>query len=696
MRKNNILILIFILFLMPSFNYASVIRYSIAVNIMPEKKFIRGYAELKFPESEEIYFVLEKNITVSRVTSTSGSVRTSVLSEEKAIEFLKNQKTLKEEDLKHIKIYYIKPHITQKEKPIYKDKKKKFSDLKVKYYGVFKQQGEGVGFDHYSVSGNTEGIVDERGVFFVYPTFWYPYIPNNLAKGKIVVYTPMKYYVVSEGEHKNETLGGENIATFTINFPVEYFDLVGGEFKPEIENFNGVKIGTFFTEKNRKLSSLYLQYIKKYIKLYEKLFTKYPFTKFYVVENFLQTGYGMPSFTLLGDRVIRLPFIVKTSLGHEILHNWWGNSVYVDYSQGNWCEGLTVMFADYYYRELKSEDEAKDYRFEILKDYSTYVSPSNEISISEFESRVDPSTRTIGYGKSMMFFYMLRKLVGKENFMRALKRLAKEYRFKKASFSDIRKLMEEESAIKLKKFFEQWINKKGAPDLFLNLISYKKEKGKYVARIEFIQKQSGEPYELFLPYTIYYKKGVEKGEIKITRKREIFEVEFREKPQRIVFDEDYEIFRKLKPFEIPPSISGFIGKDPVSFVYLNTNFAESIKDSFPNKKVDPYAEKIVVIIPGLSKIKKLLNKYGIEPLTIYSVNINHKEYDLSQLSIFLVDRNKLYIQSRNSNFVNSILPKVVHYGKYGILIFDKDGKVVFKKKFYPEKNSLEINFEEFN
>ncbi len=696
MKKGKILIFTVFFFLVYGLSYSSIVKYSIALNVIPEKKFIRGYAELKFPKCEEIYFVLEKNITVSRITSTSGSVRTSVLSGDKVVEFIKNQKTLKEDDLKHVKVYYIKPHITQKEKLLYKDKKKTFSDLKVEYYGIFKQQGRGVGFDHYSISGSTEGIVNEKGVFFVYPTFWYPYIPDSLAKGKIVVFTPMKYYVVSEGEHTNETLGGENTATFIIRYPMEYFDLVGGEFEPEIENFNGIKIGTFFTQENKELSSVYLRYIKKYIKLYEKLFTKYPFTKFYVVENFLQTGYGMPSFTLLGDRVIRLPFIVETSLGHEILHNWWGNSVYVDYSQGNWCEGLTVMFADYYYKELQSQEEAKDYRFEILRDYATYVSPSNEISISEFESRVDPSTRTIGYGKSMMFFYMLRKVVGKENFMRALRRLAKEYKFKKVSFSEIRKLMEEESKLKLKKFFEQWIYRKGAPDILLNLVSYKKKKEKYVARIEFVQKQSEEPYDLSLSYTIYYKKGLEKGEINITRRREVFEVEFKKKPQRIVFDKDYEIFRKLKYFEIPPSISRFIGKDPISFVYLNTNFAESIKNNFPNKKVDPYSDKTVVIIPGLSKIKGLLIKHGIETSSIYSVNINHREYDLSQLSIFLVDGNKLYIQSGHPSFVKKILPKIVHYGKYGILIFNKDGNLVFKKKFYPKRNSLEINFEELN
>ena len=60
------------------------------------------------------------------------------------------------------------------------------------------------------------------------------------------------------------------------------------------------------------------------------------------------------SYTLLGGQVLRLPFIPYTSFGHEIAHNWWGNSVFVDTDEGNWCEGLTVYCADYHYKELES------------------------------------------------------------------------------------------------------------------------------------------------------------------------------------------------------------------------------------------------------------------------------------------------------------------------------------------------------
>ena len=73
------------------------------------------------------------------------------------------------------------------------------------------------------------------------------------------------------------------------------------------------------------------------------------------MENFWETGYGMPSFTLLGQQVIRFPFILHSSYPHEILHNWWGNGVFVDYAGGNWCEGLTAYLADHLIAEQRGQ-----------------------------------------------------------------------------------------------------------------------------------------------------------------------------------------------------------------------------------------------------------------------------------------------------------------------------------------------------
>ena len=106
----------------------------------------------------------------------------------------------------------------------------------------------------------------------------------------------------------------------------------------------------------------YLQSSREYLELYQELFGPYPYEKFAIVENFYPTGYGFPGWTLLGSSVIRLPFIRTTSLPHEIAHTWWGNAVEIDYSSGNWGEGLATYVADYYLKELHAPAEALEYR----------------------------------------------------------------------------------------------------------------------------------------------------------------------------------------------------------------------------------------------------------------------------------------------------------------------------------------------
>ncbi len=78
------------------------------------------------------------------------------------------------------------------------------------------------------------------------------------------------------------------------------------------------------------LADGYLDDTRRYLELYGEEIGAYPFTEFSVVASPLPTGFGMPTLTYIGAEVLKLPFIRATSLGHEVLHNWWGNGVYVD------------------------------------------------------------------------------------------------------------------------------------------------------------------------------------------------------------------------------------------------------------------------------------------------------------------------------------------------------------------------------
>src|SRR5919201_253633 len=160
----------------------------------------------------------------------------------------------------------------------------------------------------------------------------------------------------------------------------------------------------FLRTPDATLARKYLDATAQYLALYNALLGPYPYAKFALVENSWESGYGMPSFTLLGSKVLRLPFIVSSSYPHEILHNWWGNGVFVDARQGNWAEGLTAYLADYLIQEQRGS--ATSYRRATLQKYTDYVATHSDMPLTAFRVRHNAASAAIGYGKALMVFHM--------------------------------------------------------------------------------------------------------------------------------------------------------------------------------------------------------------------------------------------------------------------------------------------------
>ena len=232
-----------------------------------------------------------------------------------------------------------------------------------------------------------------------------------------------------------------------------------------------------FPPEMRLLPLRYLKASADYLKLYRGLFGPYPFEKFAIVENFLPTGYGYPSYTLLGGEVIRLPFIIGTSLPHEIAHNWWGNGVLVDYPQGNWSEGLVTYVADYLLQEKKSAAAGRDYRYRILTDFAALVSPEGDFPLNRFVGRADPASRAIGYGKGAMVFHMVRTMIGDDAFFAALRDLCREKLYRTASWDDFTRAFSKTAGKDLAPFMDQWLTRPGGPQLSLANVAVKREGG---------------------------------------------------------------------------------------------------------------------------------------------------------------------------------------------------------------------------
>ena len=154
-------------------------------------------------------------------------------------------------------------------------------------------------------------------------------------------------------------------------------------------------------------------------------------------------------------------------LGHEVLHNWWGNGVYPDYAHGNWSEGLTTFMADYAYKEDDSADAARAMRLEWLRDFAA-VPPGQDRPLAEFTSRTHGTSQIVGYGKAAMAFLMLRDLIGADAFDAGIRRFWRDRQFKLASWNDLQNAFAAEAKRDLSAFFTQWLTRAGAPRIVID------------------------------------------------------------------------------------------------------------------------------------------------------------------------------------------------------------------------------------
>lgn len=441
--------------------------------------------------------------------------------------------------------------------------------LDIAFEGGFESTTEAFDKVKRGVAYLDDGVIGEEGVFLPSSSLWYPQEDDGLAPFTLKVSLPKGLRSVSEGDLVNATEeNGRAVEIWSSTDPLDGADLVAAKYAVTEERYKGINIYTFFFKRDDALSKTYIDKTKEYLDLYGSLIGPYPYKKFAVVESFLPTGYGMPSFTLLGSSVIRLPFIPDTSLGHEIAHNWWGNSIFIDSSEGNWVEALTTYTADYLYERRKGEKDAVDFRLKKLRAYKNFAEGSN-IALKDFQDSTTTASRAVGYIKGVMVFNMLERLLGEESFRKGLRAFYSSNAFRSASWTDVRESFEKASGEDLGWFFDEWLKMAGGPRLSIEGAAREKKGAGHVLKFTVIQDR--EPYILDLPVLIKTETGAVWKNIRVKDERTEVSFDLASAPVSFEIDPEYQTFRILKDEEVPPSIATLLGDKESVMVLPNRN-----------------------------------------------------------------------------------------------------------------------------
>ncbi len=315
----------------------------------------------------------------------------------------------------------------------------------------------------------TNGHIGKEGIYLSSETFWYPTWEQHLVTFDLEVTVPSDWHVITQGEEIQQTVMQHNrVSQWSISSPSEALTLAANTYVVQKKLWRDIQLATYLFPKEAPLAEQYLDATATYLELYTQLLGPYPFSQFAVAENFFPSGLGMPSFTLLGQGIVRRGYTQPYSLGHEIVHSWLGNSVFNNFSQGNWVEGLTTYLANYYYDEATgNQAAASKTRRRMMDEYNLYATPEKDYPINQFHHKETRTDNAVGYQKTALVFHMLRQEIGDDAFFQGVRQIVQEGTGQYFEWKDLKRTFSKASERDLNEFFEQWVERLSAPSLHL-------------------------------------------------------------------------------------------------------------------------------------------------------------------------------------------------------------------------------------
>ncbi len=466
--------------------------------------------------------------------------------------------------------------------------------LQLSYHGTLAPLPD---LDHREVLAHLPPMADARGSFLPAGSGWYP-DPGTPFSYRLRLQLPAGQKGLAPGTLVDESETDGYRAEYAFAQPAEGIDLMAGpyEVKERLIARPGqprLRLRTWFHADMADLAPGYLDDSARYIARYSALIGAYPFDAFSVVASPLPTGFGMPSLTYLGRDVLRLPFIRATSLGHEVLHNWWGNGVIPDWATGNWSEGLTTFMADYAYKEDQSEDAAREARLGWLRNLAA-VPEAEDTPLASFTARHHGISSIVGYDKAAMVFLMLRDQIGVEAFERGLRLFWQRHRFQRAGWADLEQAFAEAAGRDLGAFFRQWVQRAGAPRLRLTQAHWA------AGNLELALEQSSPPYTLRVPLRLLYSDKAETRWLEVKESRTQASLPAPERVQAVDLDPEYRIWRRVDQDRFPPILREIFVAPRVGLLLAGTdgNLAQAAS-ALAERLLDARPEPLRAAGPGL-------------------------------------------------------------------------------------------------
>ncbi len=302
----------------------------------------------------------------------------------------------------------------------------------------------------------------------------YPYFPigdpfySDVANYNVKISAPEDYTIACTGDILSiDQEGNKKIWEIEATAVRDFAFVASDRFMLASKKVGGTTVYSYYiTPKGGKKA---LKYATDAIKIFNKLFGKYPYNQFSVVEaDFYIGGMEYPNLVLI-DQSLYLPeaySLLEIVVVHETAHQWWYGVVGNNQIEDAWLdEGLTEYSTLLYFKHRygqKTMDNVKasviaEGKYGLLSAYTEGEDIDETIAKPLYSFSDWIIYDLLVYGKGAMMFDALKEEVGEKDFYKILEEYYRENSFKNISITELLYACEEVTGKDYTDFFNEWL-----------------------------------------------------------------------------------------------------------------------------------------------------------------------------------------------------------------------------------------------
>lgn len=402
-----------------------------------------------------------------------------------------------------------------------------------------------------------------------YNHYWFPCYdhPNDFSTTEMIVTAEKPYLAISNGRLIEQKDNNDGTQTFhwkmEQSHAIYLTSIVVGEFTVlEDRSMSGVPVISYVPKDKVIESRKTVERVPKMIDFFENYTgVKFPYVKYgQVFARKFSGGMENISATTLEEEAIidERTMLDRTSddlLSHELAHSWFGDYVTCRSWSDIWLnESFASYFEQLWDENQLGNDEAL-YRGLLSNQNAYYAAWKRGVKrpiVTKNYRDPDVVFDVYAYPRGAAVLHMLRRVLGEDNWKRAINHYLKKYAHKPVGTEEFRVAIEESTGQPLEWFFDEWVYKMGHP-IFDVTQFYDAATKKLKIKV----KQTQKPDASYLyPQTAYFQMPVE-IEIAVSNGTQLeqiliqplaeqeFNFTVNEKPKFVDFDNEGTLIKEL-------------------------------------------------------------------------------------------------------------------------------------------------------